>query len=55
MVLTCQPIFDCIESLKTEDSKVIMLTPDGVPYTQKLAYQFSTYSHIILLCGHKQH
>ena len=52
MVLTCQPIFDCIESLKTEDSKVIMLTPDGVPYTQKLAYQFSTYSHIILLCGH---
>ena len=32
MVLTCQPIFDCIESIKTEDSRVIMLTPDGVSY-----------------------
>ncbi|MBE6147545.1 MAG: tRNA (guanosine(37)-N1)-methyltransferase TrmD [Firmicutes bacterium] len=52
MVLTCQPIFDCIESLKKEDTKVIMLTPDGIPYNQKQAYQFSSYKHIILLCGH---
>ncbi len=52
MVLTCQPIFDCIEDIKTKDSKVIMMTPDGVTYKQSLAYDLSREKHIILLCGH---
>ncbi len=52
MVLTCQPIFDCIESIRTEDSKVIMLTPDGTLYKQTLAYSLSKEKHLILLCGH---
>lgn len=52
MVLTCQPIFDCIEDIKTEDSLVIMMTPDGEKYTQKKAYELSKNKHIILLCGH---
>ena len=52
MVLMCQPIFDCINSIKTKDSLVIMLTPDGVPYKQKQAYFLSSKKHIILLCGH---
>lgn len=52
MVLMCQPIFDCIESLRTKDSKVIMLTPDGIPYHQQMAYDLSKEKHLILLCGH---
>lgn len=52
MVLTCQPIFDCVNSLKTEDSKVILLTPDGEVYKQKRAYELSKEKHIILICGH---
>lgn len=52
MVLMCQPIFDCIESLRIKDSKVIMLTPDGVPYRQETAYDLSKEKHLILLCGH---
>lgn len=52
MVLTCQPIFDCINSIKTENSKVIMLTPDGVKYHQKIAYSLAEEKHLILLCGH---
>ena len=52
MVLTCQPIFDCIESLKTKDSIVIMLTPDGDIYNQKMAIDLSLKKHLILLCGH---
>ncbi len=51
MVLMCQPIFDCIEAIRDEDSVVIMLTPDGVPYKQKMAYNLSFKKHIILLCG----
>lgn len=52
MVLMCQPIFDAVKTLKTEDTKVILLTPDGDLYNQKSAYEFSKFKHIILICGH---
>ena len=52
MVLACQPIFDCINDLKTDDSIVIMMTPSGKVYNQKLAYELSTKKHLIILCGH---
>ncbi len=52
MVLMCQPIFDCIEKIKTEDSKVILLTPSGIPYKQKIAYDLSKEKHLIIICGH---
>ena len=52
MVLMCQPIVDAIEDLKTEDSLVVMLSPQGKTFNQTVAREFSTKKHIILLCGH---
>ena len=52
MVLMCQPIFDAIESIKTDDSVVVMMTPDGEKYSQKKAREFLKVKHLILLCGH---
>lgn len=52
MVLMCEPIFNAIESLKSEDCEVIMLTPSGEMFNQKLATNLSKKKHIILLCGH---
>lgn len=52
MVLTCQPIFDCVESLKTKDSYVILLTPDGKTYNQKIANSLKVFKHLIIICGH---
>ena len=52
MVLTCQPIFDCVNDLKTPDSKVILLTPSGIPYKQEKAYELSKEKHLIIICGH---
>ena len=52
MVLMPQPIFDCVKSIKTDDSVVILLTPDGVPYKQNISYSLSRKKHIILICGH---
>lgn len=52
MVLMCQPIFDCIKSIRTEESKVILMTPDGIPYKQKMAYDLSNEKHLIIICGH---
>lgn len=52
MILTCQPIFDCVNSLRRENSKVILLTPDGTVYNQKIAGTLSKEEHLILICGH---
>ena len=52
MVLTCQPIFDCVNSLKKDDSIVILLTPDGEVYKQNRAYSLAKEKHLILICGH---
>lgn len=52
MVLQCQPIFDCVRALKTDDCKVIMMTPSGEVYNQKRAYELSHEKHLIIICGH---
>ena len=52
MVLTVQPIYDALESVKTKDSKVILLTPDGEVYNEKKAYELKEYKHLIIICGH---
>ena len=52
MVLTCQPIFDCVKNLRNDDSIVILLTPDGEVYKQSKAYELSKCKHLIFICGH---
>ena len=52
MVLMPQPIFDAVDDLKKENTKVILMTPQGLKYNQKMAYELSLESHIILICGH---
>ena len=52
MVLTPQPIFDCVKSLRGDDSYVILLTPDGITYKQDIAVNLKDYKHLILICGH---
>jgi tRNA (guanine37-N1)-methyltransferase len=58
MVMSAQPIFDAVKSikLKTKNSrlktKVILLCPQGERLTQKSCKRISRYKHIILICGH---
>lgn len=52
MILTCQPIFDCVNALKDDESTVILLTPDGTPYKQELANNLVKLKHLIIICGH---
>ena len=37
---------------KPADSYTVILTPAGIPYTQKKAHEFAGKEHLILLCGH---
>lgn len=52
MLLMCEPVFNAVEDVKTEKSKVIMLSPDGEKFSQEKAYELSKEKNIILLCGH---
>jgi len=54
MVMMIEPIFNCINSLKSERQydEVIYLTPDGETFNQKTANRLSLNKNIIILCGH---
>jgi tRNA (guanine37-N1)-methyltransferase len=52
MVMKPEPIFAAVESLRTQDSTVALMTPQGKSLTQFLATELSTRHHMIVICGH---
>ncbi|MGD1977951.1 MAG: tRNA (guanosine(37)-N1)-methyltransferase TrmD [Akkermansiaceae bacterium] len=52
MLLKPEPIFAAIEDLRTPESKVILMTPQGRVFKQELAREMSGWSDLIFLCGH---
>ena len=52
MVLRCEPIIDALDSVKTNDSKVILLSPQGKTFNEKKALELKNEKHLILICGH---
>ena len=54
MVMTIQPIDDCISKLKSEREydEVIYMTPDGETLNQRIANSLSLKGNLIILCGH---
>jgi len=52
MVMKPEPIFKAVESVRTENSRVILMCPQGKPFTQQRAQELSTRQHLIFVCGH---
>ena len=53
MVMTPQPLYDAIMSVKGENSHVVYLSPKGKTLNQKMVENLSqNYEHLVLLCGH---
>jgi tRNA (guanine37-N1)-methyltransferase len=58
MVLKPGPIFEAVESIKASivdeagELPVILLTPQGRPFSQQIAQELSRYRHLVLICGH---
>ncbi len=53
MLLQAQPVFDAFQAV-TEGRRVrtIYVTPQGVPFTQKLAGELAAEEELVFLCGH---
>ena len=53
MVMKVEPVAKAIESLMpSENDPIILLTPQGEAFNQKIAHELSIFSRLILLCGH---
>jgi tRNA (guanine37-N1)-methyltransferase len=52
MVLSPEPVKRAIHAVRRGDSKVVYLSPRGVPFSASLAKELSQETHLVLLCGH---
>lgn len=58
MLMKCEPIFEAIEQLRRENTRVILMTPQGRVFSQPVAQELAAPcmdggdAHYIFLCGH---
>lgn len=52
MVIMVEPIDKALIELKTDNSKVILLTPRGKTFNQEMARELAEIKHLILIAGH---
>jgi tRNA (guanine37-N1)-methyltransferase len=51
MLLKPEPIFEAVEKLGRESTRVILLSPAGRPFNQGIARELAGQSHLLLICG----
>jgi tRNA (guanine37-N1)-methyltransferase len=55
MVMMCQPMFDAVESIRSQAAppgRVILMSPQGRPFTQEMARELASQPRLILVAGH---
>ena len=52
MLLKPEPIFEAVESLAREGTRVILLSPAGRPFNQAIARELAGFEHLLMVSGH---
>lgn len=52
MVIMCDPVFKALESVKTKESYVVIMTPRGKVFNQSYSKKYKELKHLIIICGH---
>lgn len=54
MVMQAQPIYDAYQSIaeKAKGARAVYMTPQGRPFTQRIAEELSKEENLVFLCGH---
>ncbi len=52
MLLKPEPIFEAVESLAREGTRVILLSPAGRTFNQAIAAELAAVEHLLLVSGH---
>ena len=51
MVMRPEPLVAAIESVRRDDSRIVLLSPTGDRFAQPLAHELAAVSHLVLVCG----
>ena len=52
MIMKPEPLFDAVESVRTPEARVILMTPQGRRFDQALAAELADARHLVFVCGH---
>jgi tRNA (guanine37-N1)-methyltransferase len=52
MLLKPEPIFEAVEKLKREQTRVVLLCPSGRPFNQAVAQELAGMEDLLLVTGH---
>ena len=52
MVLRVDVLTRALEGVKAEDAPVILLTPQGRPFSHRIALELASEERLVLICGH---
>ncbi len=52
MLLKPEPIFEAVESLAREGTRVVLLSPSGRPFSQAIARELAGIGHLLMVSGH---
>lgn len=52
MVMRCEPVIKAIRAAKTDHSRVILMDPCGMPFTQEKAHALAKLDDIVFVAGH---
>ncbi|HUT85854.1 MAG TPA: tRNA (guanosine(37)-N1)-methyltransferase TrmD [Elusimicrobiales bacterium] len=52
MVMMAEPIYKAVKKVKKKDSYVVLMSPIGKVFNQKMAKKLSKKKHLIIICGH---
>ena len=52
MLLKPEPIIEAVRDLRSDETVVVLTSPQGELFTQKVAQELSEKKHIVFVCGH---
>lgn len=52
MLMKPEPLFEAVESLRRPGTRVVAMSPQGVPFRQETAHRLAKEAHLVFLCGH---
>jgi len=52
MIMKAEPIFEAVDSLRTADVEIVLLSPNGELLKQAIVEELARKAHAIFICGH---
>lgn len=52
MLLKPEPIFEAVEAIAREKTRVILVSPSGRKFSQEIARELAQEEHLLMVCGH---